>query len=121
LNYTTYTPGTIEFGRAFEHFIFQECCAYSHYSRKDFPIHFWRSASGSEVDLILGDAEVAIEIKSSEVATGKTKGIHLFAEEYKTKNCFIVSRDLVPRKISSIISILPWQNFCEMLWQGEII
>ncbi len=59
-------------GRAFEHFILQECRAYSHYSRSDFPISFWRTASGSGVDLILGGAEVAIEIKSSEAAGGKT-------------------------------------------------
>ncbi len=32
------TPGTREYGRAFEHFILQECRAYSHYSKKEFPI-----------------------------------------------------------------------------------
>jgi hypothetical protein len=37
---------------------------------------FWRTASGAEVDLILGDAEVALEIKSSESVTNRVKGLH---------------------------------------------
>jgi len=121
LDYKSLTPGTIEYGRAFEHFILQECWAYRHYSRLDFPITFWRTASGSEVDLILGDAEVALEIKSSENARERTKGLHLFFEEHKCRKGLIVSRDPLPRKLSPNVSILPWRIFCEMLWEGEII
>ncbi|GAH05167.1 unnamed protein product, partial [marine sediment metagenome] len=121
LNYRSLTPGTREYGRAFEHFILQECWAYRHYSGLDFPISFWRTASGAEVDLILGDAEVTIEIKSSENAGDRTKGLHLFHEEHKCKKSFIVSKDPLPRKLSSKITVLPWQIFCEMLWRGDII
>jgi len=121
LGYKSLTPGTIEYGRAFEHFILQECWAYRHYSRLDFPITFWRTASGTEVDIILGDAEVAIEIKSSKNAGERTKGLHLFYEEQKCRKSFIVSRDPFPRKLSSNVSILPWRLFCEMLWEGEIL
>jgi predicted AAA+ superfamily ATPase len=121
LNYRSITPGTREYGRAFEHFILQECWAYSHYSRLDFPISFWRTASGAEVDLILGDAEVAIEIKSSENVGNSTKGLHLFHEENKCRKSFIVSREPLPRKLNSTISVLPWHIFCEMLWRGDII
>ncbi|MBW1708137.1 MAG: ATP-binding protein [Deltaproteobacteria bacterium] len=121
LDYKSLTPGTAEYGRAFEHFILQECWAYRHYSRLDFPITFWRTASGSEVDLILGDAEVALEIKSSENAGERTKGLHLFHDENKCRKSLIISRDPFPRKLSPNVSILPWQLFCEMLWEGEII
>jgi len=121
LGYTALTPGTKEYGRAFEHFILQECWAYSHYSRSDFPMSFWRTASGSEVDLILGDADAVIEIKSSEDVEGRTKGLHLFLEERKCKKAFIVSREPWPRKLTSKITVLPWKVFCEMLWAGEII
>jgi predicted AAA+ superfamily ATPase len=121
LNYKALTPGTTEYGRAFEHFILQECWAYRHYSRLDFPITFWRTSSGAEVDIILGDADAAIEVKSSEHALEKTKGLHLFREEHKCRKSLIVSRDPLPRKLSSDIKILPWQMFCEMLWEGEII
>jgi len=121
LNYKTLSPGTTEYGRAFEHFILQECWAYRHYSRQDFPITFWRTASGSEVDLILGDAEVLLEIKSSETVKDRPKGLHLFQEEYHCKKCFIISREPFPRKLNSNIMVLPWLMFCEMLWEGEII
>ena len=121
LNYLSLTPGTREYGRAFEHFILQECWAYRHYSRLDFPMAFWRTASGAEVDIILGDAEVAIEIKSSECVGDRTKGLHLFHQEHKCRKNFIVSRDPLPRKLNSNITVLPWRIFCEMLWEGEII
>lgn len=114
-------PGTIEYGRAFEHFIVQECWAYRHYSKHDFEITFWRSAGGAEVDLILGDAEVVIEIKSAEHALEKTKGIHLFCEEHRCKKKYIVSRDKVSRKLRSGVTVLPWKKFCRMLWGGEIL
>jgi predicted AAA+ superfamily ATPase len=121
LNYKSLHPATITYGRAFEHFIIQECWAYRHYSRKDFPLFFWRSAGGSEVDLILGDADAVIEIKSSENAEGKTRGIHLFKDEFRCKQSFIVSRDSFPRKTGKDITIVPWKMFCEMLWAGQII
>lgn len=122
LGYRSIIPGTNEYGRFFEHFILQECWAYRHYSRKDFPISFWRTASGAEVDLIMGDAEVAIEIKSSENAGSiRTKGLHLFQEENRIKKKIIVSRDPIPRELDSGIHILPWKNFCDQLWDGDII
>ena len=121
LNYRSITPGTPAYGRAFEHFILQECWAYRHYSRKEFPISFWRTASGAEVDLILGDADAAVEIKSAENAGDRTKGLHLFMEENRCKKCFVVSRDPMPRKINPFVTVLPWKMFCVMLWEGEII
>ena len=114
-------PGTTEYGRAFEHFILQECWAYRHYSKLEFPISFWRTASGAEVDLILGDAAVALEIKASTNVANRTKGLHLFHEENKCRKSFIISKVQRPRKISSQITLLPWQNFCEMLWAGDIL
>jgi predicted AAA+ superfamily ATPase len=113
--------GTKEYGRAFEHFILQECWAYRHYSKLEFPISFWRTASGSEVDLILGDAEVAIEVKASSGVADRTKGLHLFHEENNCRKSLIISKEPRPRKISSQITVLPWQDFCEMLWAGDIL
>ncbi len=73
------------------------------------------------MDLILGEAEIAIEIKSTKHADTRTKGLHLFHEEYKSKQSLIVSKDPHPRKLTSNIRILPWQYFCDLLWDGEII
>ncbi|MFO7459440.1 MAG: AAA family ATPase [Desulfatiglandales bacterium] len=113
--------GTSEYGRAFEHFILQECWAYRHYSRIEFPITFWRTASGAEVDLILGEADVAIEVKASAAVGNRTKGLHLFHEENKSRKSFIVCKEPRPRKISSKVTVLPWKDFCTMLWDGEIL
>lgn len=109
------------FGSAFEHFILQELLAYSHYSGKNFNINYWRTASQLEVDFVLGDHETAIEVKASKnVASYHMKGLKSFQEEYRTKRSIIVSLDPKPR-LSNGILILPWKDFLEKLWSGEII
>ena len=79
-----------------------------------------RRLRGAEVDLIIGDGEAAIEIKSSDHARERTKGLHLFSQEAKCRQYFIVSRDPFPRKLQNGIQIIPWQQFCARLWQGDI-
>ncbi|MCX8019353.1 MAG: AAA family ATPase, partial [Chitinophagaceae bacterium] len=59
-------PGTEAFGRSLEHFIFHELRTYAHYSGKKYPIYFWRTSSGLETDFILGENEVAIEVKGAD-------------------------------------------------------
>jgi len=113
--------GSENFGRAFEHFILQEIIAYSHYSAKSFNLAYWRTASQLEVDFILGDHEVAIEVKSSEnIGAQHLRGLKAFNEEYTTKSSIVVA--LVPKpRLEENILILPWQEFLERLWSGEII
>ena len=60
-----------EFGKAFEHFILLEIMAYNSYSALDFEISFWRTKTGHEVDFILGNAEVAIEVKGTDRVDNK--------------------------------------------------
>ena len=57
--------GSELFGKAFEHFIYQEIYAHSRYSGKEYPIYYWRTASQLEIDFVLGDQEVAIEVKAT--------------------------------------------------------
>ncbi len=115
------TPGSEIFGRAFEHFIFQEILAHSHYSGKNYQISYWRTSSGLEVDFILGEHEVALEVKGvPEVKPHHLKGSKAFCDEYKPKKSIIVSLDQRPR-MSGEISILPVKDFLERLWKGEII
>ena len=113
--------GGESFGKAFEHFIYQELYAHSHYSGQHYPISYWRTASQLEVDFILGDHEVAVEIKSTDMAHERhLKGLKRFAEEYTVKNLILVSNDPMPRKTGQVM-ILPWKTFLEKLWNGEII
>ncbi len=109
------------FGKAFEHFIFQELTAHSHYSGSNYNLAYWRTASQLEVDFILGDHEVAVEVKSTDMASSQhLRGLKAFNEEYKVKKSILVSLDPKPRLVDGI-HILPWKVFLEKLWAGEIL
>ncbi len=115
------TAGSELFGHAFEQFIFQEITAHSHYSGLEYPISYWRTASGFEVDFILGDRDVSLEIKGvPEIYTHHLKGVRTFQEEYKPKKSIVVSLDKNPRIVNGI-QILPWDSFLRELWSGSII
>ena len=113
--------GSELFGKAFEHFIYQEIFAHSRYSGKEYPIYYWRTASQLEIDFVLGDHEVAIEVKATEQANHRhLKGLKAFAEEYTVKKLILISNDPKPRLADNIF-ILPWKIFLERLWNDEII
>lgn len=109
------------FGKAFEHFLLMELLAYRSYAEQHFPIHFWRTKSGLEVDFILGDAEVAVEIKgSSRVDPTDLKPLKAFVEEYRPAKALLVSNEKTERVVDKI-RILPWRNFLSELWEGKAI
>jgi predicted AAA+ superfamily ATPase len=113
--------GTELFGKAFEHFIYQEIYAHSRYSEQEYPVYYWRTASQLEIDFVLGDHEIAIEVKATEQANARhLKGLKAFAEEYTVKKLILVSNDPLPRLVDNIL-ILPYKVFLERLWAGEII
>lgn len=113
--------GSEVFGRAFEHFILQEIRAHRHYSGKEYPLSYWRTASGLEVDFILGGHEVAVEVKgSSEVQSHHLKGILAFQDEYKPKKSIVVSLDRHCRKFKNI-DIYPVHEFLKALWNDSIL
>jgi predicted AAA+ superfamily ATPase len=113
--------GSESFGKAFEHFIYQEIYAHSNYSGLNYPMSYWRTASQLEVDFVLGDHEVAVEVKSTNMANLRhLKGLKSFADEYTVKKTILVSNDPLPRKIDNVL-VLPWKIFLEQLWTGEII
>jgi len=114
-------PGSELFGKAFEHFIYQEIYAHSRYSGKEYPVYYWRTASQLEIDFVLGDHEVAIEVKATEQASHRhLNGLKAFSEEYKVKKLILISNDPMPRLVENIL-ILPWKVFLERLWGEEIM
>ncbi len=83
-------------------------------------ISYWRTTSGYEVDVIIGDAEVAIEIKSSEeVQSHHTRGLKAFSEEFPDVRLIMVSLDQMPRLMNGI-EIYPALDFLARLWNGTI-
>jgi predicted AAA+ superfamily ATPase len=119
------TTKGIEAGRAFEHFILMELMAYKGINDLDFDIKFWRTKDGLEVDFVLGNAITAIEVKiSNNVSKKDIKGLLTFTEEYKPEKSIVVSLDPAKRTFytesNHPISILPYQDFLDMLWNNEI-
>ncbi len=118
----TILQGSELFGRAFEHFIWMEIIAHASYSELFYPVCFWRTSSGVEVDFILGDHEISIEVKSTKLANDShLKGLRRFKEEYSIRRSILVSLDFNPRRTEDNIEILPWNIFLEQLWEGKVI
>lgn len=111
--------GTTEYGHAFEHLVIQELIAYMHYTHQDEKLSYWRTYAGTEVDVIIGDAKIAIEIKSvEEVLPKHLKGLKAFGEEHPECHRIIVSHDIFPRKIGDI-ECIPVKEFLHRLWNHE--
>jgi len=112
--------GTPEYGHAFEHLVFQEIVAYLHYKDSKEKLSYWRTYTGIEVDAVIGDARVAIEIKSAEeVQSRHLKGLKTFAEEYPDSRRIVVSLDSFSRRIGDIECLFVL-DFFRALWAGDI-
>lgn len=108
--------GTPEYGHAFEHFVIQELYAWLHYTHSDETLSYWRTYTGLEVDAVIGDAKVAIEIKSVEEVLAKhLKGLKAFGEEHPQSRKIIVSLDRINRRIGDIECIFVL-DFLKELW-----
>ena len=113
--------GTEEYGHAFEHLVIQELYAYMHYNHSEEQLSYWRTYTGIEVDAIIGDARVAIEIKSVEEVKNKhLKGLKTFGEEYPQSRRIIVSFDRINRTIDNIECIYI-KDFLTHLWNSKIV
>ncbi|OGT63526.1 MAG: hypothetical protein A3J38_01010 [Gammaproteobacteria bacterium RIFCSPHIGHO2_12_FULL_45_9] len=109
-------------GRAFETFLLNEIRAYLDYYEKDERLTYWRTHTGLEVDLIVGNMEVAIEFKYREnVRLKELTGLSALLEEHHPRHVLAVTLDTVPRKLEGNILVLPWQAFLKQLWSGNII
>lgn len=112
--------GSFEFGKSFEHYILMELRAYQAYRNPDLPITFWRTSTGQEVDFLLGEKELALEIKASErVHQGDIKGLMALKEDGAVKHLMVVCLEKKPRTLDNGIEIIPWRVFLKGLWQGE--
>ncbi|MCK4608755.1 MAG: ATP-binding protein [Gammaproteobacteria bacterium] len=115
-----------EAGHSLEHYILMELTGYRGINDLDFPINFWRTKQGLEVDFILGDAEIAIEVKINDnVNKEDLKGLCRFTDEYKPQQSLVVSLDTRKRKIQTpagnFITIMPYLEFLQALWDKKII
>ena len=109
------------FGKAFEHFIFMEIRAHSSLRELNYAINFWRTKSGLEADFVLGDGQVAIEVKGTHrVERNDLRPLMAFKDEYSPRQTLVVCNERVER-IHERIRIVPWRAFLRDLWEGKII
>ena len=112
--------GTAEYGHAFEHLVIQELRAWLAYTESEEQLSYWRAYTGQEVDAVIGDARVAIEIKSvEEVLPRHLRGLKAFASDYPDSRLLIVSLDPINRKMGDVecIYIL---DFFKKLWKEGV-
>lgn len=120
LNRTSLSPGTSEYGHCFEHFVIQELVAYIGYTHSRKNLSYWHTYNGKEVDAVIGEAEIGIEIKSTdEVQSKHMSNFKEFREEFPNSRCIVVSRDPITRRVGNV-EVIYLFDFLRMLWQGEL-
>tara|TARA_B100001564_G_C20657421_1_gene679878 strand:- start:1401 stop:2555 length:1155 start_codon:yes stop_codon:yes gene_type:complete len=113
--------GSSEFGKSFEHIILMELFAYKAYQNPELALSYWRTSTGQEVDFIIGDMDIALEIKSSKrVHESDTKALSIVKQEYSAKRCIIISFEDEPKTFDNGIEHLPWKMFLQQLWDGTL-
>lgn len=111
-------PNSEDYGWAFEHFIGMELRAYLSYQRLFWPLTYWQTPAGREVDFIVGD-HLAIEVKAtSSVQKRHLSGLMALAEENQFKHLILVSQDPNVQRVGPIL-VLPWRVFLDQLWGHE--
>lgn len=113
--------GGTGFGKSFEHYILMELRAYQAYRKPDLPITYWRTSAGEEVDFIVGDKDLALEIKgASRVHEGDLTALATLREDGPVKRRAVVCLEREPRTLSQGIEVWPWRLFLEKLWADEL-
>ena len=111
---STIEENTVEFGHAFEHFIFLEMYRQCQYKFPDWEMSYLQSKEGAEIDFILdrpGQSTLLIAVKSKETPNVEdTRHLEMFRDDFANCELFLVTRQQTPRKIGHVMA-LPWQQF----------
>ncbi len=116
------TPGGELFGKALENLVCHELSAFREYRDRAWTLSYWRLASGLEVDFVIGDAEIAIEVKSSpNISAVHLRGLVAFGEDHPAvQRRIMVCLEPRRRITKEGIEIVPVGIFLEALWRGEV-
>jgi predicted AAA+ superfamily ATPase len=98
-----------------------EVLAHRAYRERDYGVHFWRTKSGLEVDFVLGDAEVAVEVKGTARAdSSDLRSVRAFADDNRPRRSVLVCNERAPRRVEGV-DVLPWRDFLAQLWSGDLV
>jgi predicted AAA+ superfamily ATPase len=105
-------------GKLFEHFIVLETYRLMEYLHSEASLYFWRTNTGSEVDIIIekhGNLVAAFEIKSSRhIGPSALSGLRSFNKDNPKVPCYVISMIEDAFDINGV-SVLPWRQYIEML------
>lgn len=109
-------PGGELFGKAFENWVFHELVAGNAYQEAGADLHYWRLASGIEVDFIVGNMTVAIEAKATaRITSDHFNGLrHLHADHPKARR-IVVCLESKRRITDDGIEVWPVKVFIDEL------
>ena len=120
-----YPPAPEEMGPLLETFLLGEMRAYVAYNKLHYPLFFWRSYNGVEVDFLVEDRNgfVAIEVKAATSWNKRfNRGLQRIREELGPNRIRCIGVFLGGRKASwDGVDVIPVSTFLERLWTGELI
>jgi uncharacterized protein len=120
-----YPPTQEELGPLLETFLFNEVRAFLAYSKRPYPVHFWRNYDGAEVDLLCETAGgfIAAEFKASTRWEKKfNRGLRRIKGELGERQVECYGVYLGDRTaLWDDINVLPVEEFLRRLWAGEIL
>ena len=120
-----YPPSQEELGPLLETFVHNELCAYLAYTGRRYPLYFWRSYQGVEVDFFCETAAgfTAIEAKAARRWDSHfSRGMHRLRSELGRDRVSCYGVCLCPREADADgIRVLPAADFLRALWSGEIL
>ncbi len=116
-------PGSELFGKALENYLCHELTAYREYRDRPWDLHYWRLASGIEVDFVTSDLGVAIEVKSTRQAGDHhLSGLRAIAvDQRQLGRRLLVCLEPRRRVTADGIEIVPVPTFVKQLWNDELV
>ena len=117
------TAGSELYGKAFENWVFHELSTFLSYRDVDARLSYWRLASGVEVDFIVGEMDLAVEVKSSaRITSAHLKGLRGLVRDHPgVEQRVVVCREPKARRTEDGVEILPAAVFIDRLWRGELV
>lgn len=108
-------------GRYFENYMAMEIKSWLDYSNISDGLSYWHALNGQEVDFVINE-KVAVEVKMTKrFTTRDLKGLRALKEEGLMEKYILVCREEYPQLLDDGILVLPYKEFLDQLWQGNIV
>lgn len=117
------TAGSELFGKALENYIFHELRSWNQYTEADATLSYWRLASGTEVDFVVNDMQMAIEVKATrKVTSDHMRGLRQLRQDHpEVRRMIVVCLEEKAWRSDDDVDVMPVAEFLRRLWSGELV